>query len=72
MVIAYFESTNPSGLGTAFEVGYAVGLGIPVTFIDEKNDRYAGMLRASSQVVFTKLEDAWAFFDALFEPEHLE
>lgn len=74
LLICYFEPTNPSGLGLAFEIGYAVGLGIPVVLIDEKKDKYAGMLRASAQVTYDKLYDSWVFFDALFgeEGENLE
>jgi nucleoside 2-deoxyribosyltransferase len=36
IVFFYFEASNPSGLGSAFEVGYAVARGIPVIFVDEK------------------------------------
>jgi hypothetical protein len=36
-VYAYLEADNPSGIGLAFECGYAVALGKPVTLLDEKN-----------------------------------
>jgi hypothetical protein len=47
-VFAYLEKTNPSGMGLAFEAGYAVGIGKPVLFVDEKHDKYADMIRAAS------------------------
>lgn len=35
-VFFYFEASNPSGLGSAFEVGFATARGKHVIFIDEK------------------------------------
>lgn len=52
LVIAYMDSSNPSGYGMAFECGYAAGKGIPVLFVDAlRNDwrrKYFGMVRATS------------------------
>ena len=65
MVICYFEKSNPSGLGLAFEAGYAIGLNIPVLMIDEKEDRYAGMIRASSRFVYSTIEESLYLLDGL-------
>jgi len=56
-VIACLETGNPSGLGLAFEIGYAIGLGIPVFFIDESEDRYTEILRCASDDVFSSIEE---------------
>lgn len=37
-VYAYFERDNPSGIGLAFECGYARALGKPVTLVDETDN----------------------------------
>lgn len=36
-VFAYLESNNPSGIGLAWECGYAKALGKRVVLVDEKN-----------------------------------
>lgn len=68
LVFACLEATNPSGYGTALEVGYARALGkhiIVVDELDEKRKRYLGMVRASANVVFKTLEDGIAFLKEL-------
>jgi nucleoside 2-deoxyribosyltransferase len=47
----YFEESNPSGLGSAFEVGYAVAKGIPVIFVDEKHTSHSEWLGVHCDVV---------------------
>lgn len=69
LMIAYFEKHNPSGLGLAFEIGYAIGLGIPIIFIDEKQDKYAGMLRASAGLVYFSMAETFAMLDGLVRGE---
>ena len=34
IIFAYFESSNPSGYGLNFEIGYAAALGKQIIFID--------------------------------------
>ena len=65
LVVCYFERGNPSGLGLAYEVGYADGLGIPVLLIDEKEDKYAAMLRASLPFFYSTVREAFDLLDAL-------
>lgn len=36
IVFVYLEASNPSGLGSAFEMGYAVASRIPIIYVDEK------------------------------------
>ena len=50
LVFGYLEGNNPGGYNTLFELGYAVGKGIPIIFISEKPDwdRYVGMVKQSS------------------------
>lgn len=36
-VYAYLEESNPSGIGLAFECGYARAIGKPVSLVDEKD-----------------------------------
>ena len=47
-VIAYLQETNPSGVGLAYEVGYALGLGKEVYFIREKTDKYFDIVGSAS------------------------
>ena len=44
LLFFYLESDNPSGLGSAFEVGYCVASGIPVIFIDERRNAHTQWL----------------------------
>jgi len=52
----YFESSNPSGLGSAFEVGYCIAKGIPVIFIDEKKSTHTEWLGIHCNTVCSDLE----------------
>ena len=69
LLIAYFEQNNPSGLGLAFEIGYAIGLGLPIIFIDEKQDKYAGMLRASAGLVHFSMAATISLLDGMVRGE---
>jgi nucleoside 2-deoxyribosyltransferase len=53
----YFEESNPSGLGSAFEVGYCAAKGIPVLFIDEKRTQHTEWLGVHCHSIFHTLED---------------
>jgi len=65
LVIGYFERGNPSGLGLAYEIGYADGLGIPILLIDEKEDKYAAMLRASVPFFYSTIKEAFDLLDGI-------
>lgn len=53
----YFENSNPSGLGSAFEVGYIVSKGIPVIFVDEKKTSHSEWLGVHCNEVFHDLDN---------------
>jgi nucleoside 2-deoxyribosyltransferase len=57
IVFFYFEESNPSGLGSAFEVGYAVARGVPVVFVDEKLNNHTEWLAVHCTSVTTTLDD---------------
>ena len=70
IVFAYFEKTNPSGIGAAIEVGYAYGLGKTVVTVLEKNnehmkDRYLDFVKKASHIVFEDFESGLAFLKSL-------
>ena len=50
LVFGYLEEENPGGYNTIFELGYAIGKGIPIIFINEKLnwDKYVSMVKESS------------------------
>ncbi len=52
----FFESNNPSGLGSAFEVGYCISKGIPVIFVDEKCTSHSEWLGVHCNEVFHDLD----------------
>lgn len=56
-VFAYLEKDNPSGIGMAFEIGYALALGKTVFFVNEQmNNRYTRILMNSGAIVMSDLE----------------
>jgi nucleoside 2-deoxyribosyltransferase len=60
IVFAYMEPDNPSGVGLAFEIGYAVALGRSVIFVDQSSEetrKYWGMCRAASTVTTTSITE---------------
>lgn len=59
-VVAYMDSDNPSGYGLSLEVGYAIGLGIPVWYVCEDTtdrQRFFGMVRSVAHRNFNSLAD---------------
>lgn len=64
IVFAYFERTNPSGLGLAKEVAWGVAFGKTIIFIDE-HDRISSMLAACAKRTYTKLEPAIEYLKKL-------
>lgn len=69
VLFAYLEKDNPSGMGMAYEVGYANGLGKTVVFVDAKQDEYAAILRFAADVCFLSLEAGVYFLLALDKAE---
>ncbi len=59
-LLFYFETDNPSGIGSAFEVGYCIAKGIPVIFVDEKNTSHTEWLGHQSDVVTSDLAEGIA------------
>ncbi len=57
VVFAYFEKTNPSGMGLAKEIGWAVAFDKTVIFVDE-HDRIAEFLAACSRRVYSNFDAA--------------
>jgi len=44
VIFFYLERDNPSGLGSAFEVGYCVANSRPVIFVDERRNSHTEWL----------------------------
>ena len=65
-VIGYMEADNPSGVGTAMEVGYAIGRGKLVYFCHEKDDRYFDIVRVAATFSFFRIEHLIEMFDDHF------
>ena len=63
IVFFYFEDSNPSGLGSAFEVGYAVAQSKPVIFIDEKRTSHTEWLGVHCDVTLHDLTEAMSILD---------
>jgi len=60
VVFVHFEKTNPTGIGLAVEVGYAVALGIPVMYVDD-HPRINEFLAGCAKRVFSDLDTAIEF-----------
>ena len=56
-LLFYFEAGNPSGIGSAFEVGYCIAKGIPVIYVDEKRTSHSEWLGCHCNVVVHTLEE---------------
>ena len=64
LVFAYFERTNPSGLGLAKEVAWGVAFGKLIIFVDE-HDRISSIVSACAGRTYTKLEPAIEYLRGL-------
>ena len=60
LVFAYFERDNPSGIGLALEVGFAVARYKRVIIIDN-HDRLHGFLATCGERIYTNLDSAIAY-----------
>lgn len=64
IVFAYLDKNNPSGYGTAAELGYAKALNKTVIFVLEpghEKDKYLQFLKQFADMVFTTLEEGMEF-----------
>lgn len=63
IVFAFMENGNPSGLGMAFECGYALAKGKRLIFVNEneRQQRYGAIIGVSAEATFTKLDDGIAY-----------
>jgi len=68
LVLGYLEKENPGGYNTIFELGYAIGKGIPIIFINEKSDwdKYVGMIKESSLFYTDTFEEGVMFLRKYF------
>lgn len=57
IVFAYLETSNPSGIGLALEIGYAKALGKQIILVDEQQDRRFAIARSCANVVLSTLDD---------------
>jgi hypothetical protein len=57
VVFAYMEETNPSGIGLAAEVAYAMALGKTVILVDLKQDKSMAIVRSLVTVNCKSLEN---------------
>ena len=64
LVFAYLESDNPSGLGLALEVGYALGLGKPVIFVSDGR-KYVQIVEQAASILCVSLEQACGLLNRL-------
>lgn len=61
IVFAYFERTNPSGVGLSCEIGYAKALGKTVILCLEtgnERDRYNAFTKLMADIVFDDIDGA--------------
>jgi nucleoside 2-deoxyribosyltransferase len=61
IVFAYMDDQNPSGIGMALEIGYAIGLRKTVILVDVSNNKYMPIIRKSVDIVFDDFKSALDF-----------
>jgi len=71
LVFAYMAADNPSGYGLALEVGYAIGLGIPVLLVDEAKRPEMAIVREAATWLLPSLADGVAELRRMATTEHL-
>jgi nucleoside 2-deoxyribosyltransferase len=62
IVFAYYELSNPSGLGLAFEIGYALAQGKQIIYVDE-HPCINSLLSACAYRVFSNFDEAIIFLN---------
>jgi nucleoside 2-deoxyribosyltransferase len=65
VVLVYLEQSNPSGLGSAFEIGYAVANAKPVVFVDERRDGHTEWLGVHCLTRLLTLQEGIEFLKGL-------
>lgn len=71
LIFAYIEADNPSGIGAAFEIGYALGVGKRVILVDHKSPRddvfrrYFSIVACSVPVVVSTLNEGITMLESL-------
>lgn len=65
LVFVYLEESNPSGLGSAFEMGYAIANRIPIIFVDEKQTSHTEWLGVYAMTRLHDLDDGIALLKSL-------
>jgi nucleoside 2-deoxyribosyltransferase len=59
LILCYLEKTNPSGIGLAFEMGYAKGLKKKILFVNEQLDnKYTSILMECGCLIVESLDRA--------------
>jgi nucleoside 2-deoxyribosyltransferase len=64
-VIAYISKNNPSGVGAALEIGFALDRGTPVLLVCEKEDRYFDIVKCAATANFTDIMSLIDTFDIM-------
>jgi len=72
LVLAYMEKENPSGIGMSLEIGYAVGIGKPVIFVNECDSKNFDIIEEISSRVFSDLRDAIYFIKNLDNLDYIK
>lgn len=73
VVFGHMESSNPSGIGLACEIGVAYGLGKTVILVLEPNnkhtdDKYLAFLKKVANITFSQLEEAISYLQLFSGP----
>jgi len=61
VIFAYMEKDNPSGYGLSLEIGYALGKGKLVIFVNESTNKHLPIVEEASSVLFKSLEEGLYF-----------
>ncbi len=70
LIFVFISRTKKYGMGTSCEVGFAKKAGIPIIYIQERENPYADrfeFIKAVADVVFYSLEDGMRYLDSLYQ-----
>jgi len=65
VVFAYMAVDNPSGVGLALEVGYAIALGKPVILVDESTNKYMDIVQRAASLSYPTLAEGMVMLSSL-------
>ena len=77
LLFVYIEKDNPSGIGAAFEIGYALGLGKRVILVDRRSPRdelfrrYTAIVHQAGPIVLETLNDGITMLESLARLDEL-